>query len=129
MTKLTIAIVAGAIFLSAGVANADTISGKEIAAGVSDSKTELEQESWWDENMGGKLHEITGTVTDVEKGTFSGYWVTLDAGRNIMVRCGMSGQWDGIVQKIKKGQKYACKGYVSGTWTAIFGIAFSVDAG
>ena len=129
MNSQIAAIITGAFLLSASTAVADTITAKEIAAGVSDSKTELEQEAWWDDNMAGKLHEITGTVSDVEKGTFSGYWVTLNAGRNIMVRCGMSSKWDGIVQKIKKGQKYTCKGYVSSTWTAVFGTTFSVDAG
>lgn len=127
--NISTATLAACLCAMAGNSYADTISAKEIAAGVSDSKTELDQEAWWNENMAGKLHELTGKVHDVEKGTFSGYWVTLDLKNGIMVRCGMSSQWDGIVQKIKKGQQYTCKGYVSNTWTAVFGLTFSVDAG
>jgi hypothetical protein len=129
MTKIKNTIALAVLLATVNAASADSITAKEIAAGISTSKTELDQEAWWDANMAGKLHDITGKVDNVEKGTFSGYWVTLDIGRGIMVRCGMSSRWNGYVQKIKKGQKYTCKGYVSGTWTSAFGVAFSVDAG
>lgn len=120
---------AAALVLFSNAAIADQFTAKQIAAELSDSKTTLEQEAWWKENMAGQVRDLTGKVTDVEKGTFSGYWVTLDIGRNIMVRCGMSSKWDGIVQKIRKGQQYTCRGYVSDTWTSMFGIGFSADAG
>lgn len=129
MTRFSTVLLVVALVTIPVNAWADSITAKQISAGLSDNKTELEQEAWWAENMAGKLHEITGRVSDVEKGTFSGYWVTLDIGRDIMVRCGMSNRWDGIAQKIKKGQKHTCRGYVGKSWTAILGIAFSLDAG
>lgn len=106
-----------------------TITSAEIASGISKNKTELEQEAWWDETMAGKTYKLTGKVTEVEKGTFSGYWVNLNIGRNIMVRCGMSSDWEATVKKIKKGQQFSCIGEVSKTWTSVFGTTFSVDAG
>ncbi|WP_152544424.1 hypothetical protein [Brucella rhizosphaerae] len=104
------------------------ITADEIAKGLSRKKTELEQEAWWDEKMAGKTYQLTGKVTEVEKGTFSGYWVNLDIGKNIMVRCGMSSEWEDVVKKIKKGQQFSCTGEVSSTWTSVFGITFRVDA-
>lgn len=109
--------------------NGPTITAKEIAAGVSASKTEIEQEQWWKENMAGKFHTVVGKVSDVKEGTFSGYWVDLDIGRNVLVRCGLSRAWAAAAAKIKKGNSFTCHGTVAKSWTAIFGIAFSMDAG
>jgi len=106
-----------------------TITAKQIAAGLSQSKTELEQEEWWDENMAGKYHTVIGKVTDVQKGSLSGFWVNLDIGRNILVRCGLSDAWKHAAREIRKGNAFTCRGDVSRTWTQIFGIAFSMDAG
>ncbi len=105
------------------------ITASEIASGISRKKTELEQETWWENNMSGKVYQLTGKVTEVEKGTFSGYWVDLDIGRGILVRCGMSSKWTEQVSKIKKGQTFTCTGEVASTWTSVFKTMFQVDAG
>jgi hypothetical protein len=107
----------------------DTITAAEIAAGISREKTELEQETWWDEHMGGKTHQISGDVTDVEKGTFSGYWVDLDIGRNIRVRCGFNKGGEETVKSLRKGSRLTCKGKVGNTWTSIFGVLFTMESG
>lgn len=119
------------VFLIAAtsLAAADTFSSKQIRAGVSSEKTQIEQQAWWDKEMSGKLMDFTGTIKDVEKGTFSGYWVTLNLGNNVRALCGMSSQWAEIVTKFKKGQKYTCRGYVSETWSDFYGVAFKVNAG
>ncbi|MFM2278488.1 MAG: hypothetical protein RLZZ444_719, partial [Pseudomonadota bacterium] len=78
------------LYSGAAVASDDTITAKEIAAGISQSKTEMAQVAWWDERMSGKLHRITGRVKDVEEGSFSGFWVNMDIGRKIEVRCGLN---------------------------------------
>ncbi|KAB2779416.1 hypothetical protein [Brucella anthropi] len=109
--------------------DAPTVTAEEIAKGTSQKKTELEQEAWWEENMAGKTLQFVGKVKDVQKGSFSGYWVNIDIGKNIRVRCGMSSDWQEKVTKIKKGQSFTCKGEVSRTWTSIFGTTFQVDAG
>ncbi|KAB2788120.1 hypothetical protein F9K97_03170 [Brucella anthropi] len=106
-----------------------SITASEIAAGISKKKTELEQEKWWESNMSGKTYQLTGKVTEVEKGTFSGYWVDVDIGRSILVRCGMSSKWTDQVSKIKKGQTFTCVGEVANTWTSFFKTMFQVDAG
>ncbi|MCX2696404.1 hypothetical protein [Ochrobactrum chromiisoli] len=106
-----------------------TITASEISAGISKNKTELEQEKWWESNMSGKTYQLTGKVTEVEKGTFSGYWVDVDIGRSILVRCGMSSKWTDQVSKIKKGQTFTCVGEVANTWTSFLKTMFQVDAG
>lgn len=128
MNRKVLLIAAAFLLHPVFAAAQDTITAREIEAGVSDEKTELQQESWWEEVMAGKVHRITGTITDVEKGTFSGYWVTLDIGRDIMVRCGLSGKWKSQVERLRKGGKFTCPGYPSSTWTSLFGIGFSMDA-
>ncbi|RJG43723.1 hypothetical protein [Mesorhizobium sp. DCY119] len=125
----SIAFAAVLVALSGNFAVADTITAKEIAAGVSESKTELEQESWWEEHMGGKTHEISGKVAEVEKGTFSGYWVGLNIGRNIRVQCGFGDEFKSTVQSLRKGANFTCKGEVSNTWTSIFGVVFTMEGG
>lgn len=77
---------AALVALSSNLAAADTITAKEIAAGISENKTELEQESWWNDNMADRPHEITGNVADVQKGALSGYWVHLNIGNGSDVR-------------------------------------------
>lgn len=106
-----------------------TIYAKQIAAGLSDTKTQLEQEKWWKEHMAGKFRAFTGKVKDVKEGSLSGYWVNIDIGRNILVRCGLSDAWKHAAQAIKKGGTFTCRGDVSDSWTSIFGITFSMDAG
>jgi hypothetical protein len=109
-------------------ASGDTITAGEIAAGISSDKTELEQETWWDERMGNKTHKISGDVTDVEKGTFSGYWVDLDIGRNMRVRCGFDRGVEDSVKSLRKGSRMTCNGKVSNTWTSIFGVMFDMES-
>ena len=106
-----------------------TITAAEIASGISRNKTEIEQEAWWEANMSGKTYQLTGKVAEVEKGTFSGFWVDLDIGRNILARCGMSSKWTDTVSKLKKGQTFTCTGTVARTWTSLFKTMFQVDAG
>ncbi|TPO02197.1 hypothetical protein [Mesorhizobium sp. B1-1-5] len=121
-------VLAAALFtLSGNFAAADTITAKEIAAGISSGKTELEQESWWDANMGGRLHEISGKVADVQAGTLSGYWVHLDIGKGIKTMCGFETEQKSVVQSLRKGDRFTCKGKVSSTWTVVFGPSFNVD--
>lgn len=105
------------------------VSAATLSSALSSKKTELEQEAWWEQNMAGKTMEFTGKVRDVEKGTFSGFWVSLDLGHDIRVRCGMSNKWKETVTKLRKGQSFTCKGEVARTWVAMFGIVFQVDAG
>jgi PAN domain len=107
----------------------DTITAAEIAAGVSADKTELEQERWWDEHMGGKTHRISGEVYDVEKGSFSGYWVKLDIGRGMHVLCGFEDEAEAAVKSLRKGDRFTCKGKVAGSWTSLMGIMFSMEGG
>lgn len=114
--------------LGCGNAAADTITAKEIASGLSDRNTELAQQAWWDEHMKEQRHEITGRVKDVEAGTLSGYWVKLDIGRKVNVRCGLGDEFSEEVVALKKGASYTCKGAVGYTWTALFGLAFDMDA-
>ena len=107
----------------------DTITAAEIASGVSADKTELEQERWWDEHMGGKTHKISGEVYDVEKGSFSGYWVKLDIGRGMHVLCGFEDEAEAAVKSLRKGDRFTCKGKVAGSWTSLMGIMFSMEGG
>lgn len=79
--------------------------------------------------MAGKYHTVVGKVLDVEQGTFSGFWVDLDIGKNIMMRCGLSDAWKHAARAIRKGAKFTCRGDVAKTWTSIMGIGFSMDAG
>ncbi|MBZ9743171.1 MULTISPECIES: hypothetical protein [unclassified Mesorhizobium] len=123
----SIAYAAALVALSSNFAAADTITAKEIAAGISDSKTELEQESWWKENMGDKSHEISGKVVDVQQGTLSGYWVHLNIGKGIKVMCGFEAEQKAVVQSLRKGAPFTCKGRVSSTWTVVFGPSFNID--
>lgn len=104
------------------------ITAEQINAGLSSTKTELEHERWWNEIMSRKLVAVHGTVVQVERGTFSGYWVNLDIGRNIRVRCGMDDAFESIAQALKKGSAYTCTGIASSTWTTILGITFSIEA-
>lgn len=105
-----------------------TMTGRQIAAGVSSDKTEMEQEQWWKDNIKGRNLSITGKVSDVEEGTFSGYWVTLDIGRNVDLRCGLGDRWKSTAQKLRKGVEFTCKGKGGNTWTSFFGILFQMDA-
>jgi hypothetical protein len=111
------------------IAAVDAPTASEIARALSKKRTELEQEAWWDEHMAGKSMSLTGTVDEVEKGTFSGYWVRLDIGHDIRVRCGMSAKWKSVAANLRKGQKFTCQGKVDRTWIALFGIMFQMDAG
>lgn len=122
-----IAYAAALVTLSSNFAAADTITAKEIAAGISESKTELEQESWWKERMGDKFHEISGKVADVQQGTLSGYWIHLNIGKGIKVMCGFEAEQKAVVQSLRKGTPFTCKGKVSSTWTIVFGPSFNVD--
>ncbi|SBW14303.1 putative secreted protein [Brucella sp. 10RB9215] len=106
-----------------------SITAAEILSGINRNKTELEQQAWWDKNMSGQIYELTGAVTEVEEGMLSGYWVDLDLGRNVLVRCGMSRQWSDIVTKLHKGDKFTCKGKVDRSWTSFYKTMFQVDAG
>jgi len=124
MKAVYIALLASAV---AWPAMADTISAKEIAAGVSDRKTELEQTAWWDDHMAGKFHEISGKVADVEEGSFSGYWVNLKIGRNITVQCGLADEFKATAVALRKGSPFTCKGTVASSWTALFGVSFIMD--
>lgn len=124
---MRIAISAAVLALAAAPAAADTITAKEIAAGLSDRKTELAQKAWWDEHLKNRRHEITGKIDDVEEGTFSGYWVNLDIGQGIRVQCGMSNAYKAVVMDLGKGQRFTCKGKVGNTWTAIFGVQFIMN--
>ncbi len=124
MKAACLALLIGAI---AWPAMADTISAKEIAGGVSDQKTELAQVAWWDEHMSGKYHEISGKVADVEEGSFSGYWVNMKIGRNITVQCGMGDEFKATAVALQKGSPFTCRGTVSRTWTALFGVNFIMD--
>jgi hypothetical protein len=125
MARVTLASAFACIAQSA--AAEDTVSGRIIATVLSDRYTELEQETWWEENMAGRPHQITGRVEDVTKGTFSGYWVNLNVGSDIIVRCGLGGEHEEIARYLKKGQAFTCRGEPSDTWTAIFGIMFEMD--
>lgn len=107
----------------------DTISAAAIANGLSSTKTALMKERWWREHMAGKPHQMTGRIIDVESGALSGYWVSLDVGKDIRVRCGLSTKWDNQVEKLRKGERFTCNGYTANTWTEMFGIVFSIDAG
>lgn len=125
--KAAVAIAAVATVFMAGTAAADTMSAKAIAAGVSDQKTEMAQEAWWDEHMANKVHEITGRVTDVQEGTFSGYWVQMDIGRGIGVQCGLPSEMKPVAAGLRKGAKFTCNGEVANTWSAVFGVSFIMD--
>lgn len=105
------------------------ITAAEILSGINRNKTELEQQAWWDKNMSGQIYELTGAVTEVEEGMLSGYWVDLDLGRNVLVRCGMSRRWTDVVTKLHKGDKFTCKGKVDRSWTSFYKTMFQVDAG
>ncbi|TPK15157.1 hypothetical protein FJ872_19350 [Mesorhizobium sp. B2-5-9] len=122
-------VVTAAVFSAVAVwpVHADSITAKEIAAGISDEKTELEQESWWKDNMAEKRHEITGKVTDVEEGSFSGYWIDLDIGRNLRLRCGLPDAYKSTAMLQKKGKPFTCKGVTSTSWTSVFGKVFTMD--
>jgi hypothetical protein len=65
----------------------------------------------------------------VEKGTFSGYWVNLDIGRNIKLRCGVEGESEAIAKSLKKGAPFTRKGKVGSSWTAVFGVMFTMEGG
>ena len=127
-TVVALATVAFATIYAEPLA-ADTITAAEIAAGISDNKTELEQESWWDDHMAGKEHEITGVVDDVEKGTFSGYWVRLAIGRNMDLRCGLEDEDEAVVRSLHKGDRFTCRGKAGNTWVSFMGVTFSMEGG
>ena len=127
MRSSLIAAIGMATWVVATPSVADTITAREIASGISENNTELQQEAWWEEHMARKRHEITGRIDDVSEGTFSGYWVDLKIGRDITVRCGMDDEHKSIVVPLRKGQQFTCKGVVSGTWTALFGVMFSME--
>lgn len=124
MKSVCIALIGCAL---AWPALADTITAKTIAAGVSERKTELEQTAWWEEHMAGKLHEVSGKVADVEEGTFSGYWVNMKIGRDITVQCGLGSEFKATAVALRKGSPFTCRGTVSSTWTAIFGVHFIME--
>ncbi len=114
-------------YAGAALALDDTITATEIAAGISQSKTEMAQEAWWDEHMAGKPHRITGRVKDVEEGSFSGFWVNMGIGRKIDVRCGLNDEDKAIAMNLRKGDRFQCEGIAASTWTAMFGVLFTME--
>lgn len=121
------AVLVAALLSLAGAAAADTIGAGEILAGIDKRKTDLARERWWKTNMAGKTHAITGRVKDVREGALSGFWVEMDIGGSVTLRCGLDDAAADTAMDIAKGEIVTCQGEVGPTWTEIFGVTFSID--
>jgi hypothetical protein len=95
-----------------------------------DDKTAVEQESWWEEYMSGKTHEITGEIVEVEwVPPERGYWRDLDVGRNVRVACHYGQEFEATAKSLRKGSRFTCKGLVAKTWTPYYGVLFFTMGG